>query len=124
MTNYQFKPYNDQILILPEEKETETESGIIAPEGLGDQPKIALVVAVGGGKYSEYPIPATQSRLGGSASPSVFYTKIPMDIRVGDKVLFKSWGTNSVKMNGKEHFLLKQEDVLAVVEEAKVSDKN
>lgn len=123
MANLKYTPFADQILILPEEEKPVTESGIIAPSGVGDQPKIALVVAVGSGKYCEYPIPAQNPNSGLAGGSSVLFAKIPVDVKVGDRILYKGWGTNSIKIDGKEHFLLKQEDILSIVEE-ETSDKN
>lgn len=125
MKNYSFKPLSDQVLILPEEEKKETESGIIAPDTVGDQFKVALVIAVGDGKYSEYAIPNMAPKMEGIGNGnSVFFAKIPVDIKIGDRVLYKGWGTTEVPMNDKKYLLVKQEDVLGVVEEIKESDKN
>jgi len=115
MDDYIIEPLFDNILVLPEEKAKQTATGIILPNESGEAPTIGEVIATGRGKYiPEYITKGTADRMGGTVI-SQELGKIPMDIKAGDRVLYKQWGTTSVKMNGKEYFILKQDDVLALI---------
>lgn len=90
-------PLFDNILIEPEQAEEKTASGIILPDTAKEKPQIGKVVAVGKGKTNK------KGEL------------MPMAVKAGDKVMYKKWGGNEVKVNGKEMTLVSQEDVLAIV---------
>ncbi|MFC1625187.1 co-chaperone GroES [Patescibacteria group bacterium] len=92
------KPLSDNILIEPLEAETKLPSGIVIPDSAKEKPQEGKVIAVGSGKRDEK----------GNV--------IPMNIKVGDKVMFKKWGGTEVKFDGKDMLLVKEEDVLAVIE--------
>jgi len=91
-------PLFDSILVKPVEPEAKTASGIILPDSAKDKPQIGEVMAVGLGRTT----PKGE--------------KIPMVVSVGQKVLYKKWGGNDVKVNGEQWMLVSQEDVLAIVE--------
>jgi len=120
MEEYIIEPLFDNILVIPEEKPKTTATGIYLPNESGEAPTIGEVIATGEGRFTDSPIPNTVQVSGGvgGSFPPVFAKK-PMTIKAGDRVLYKQWGTNSVKMNGKEYFLLKQEDVLAIIRNTK-----
>ena len=97
MDEYIIQPLFDNILVLPEEVKKETVTGIILPNASGEAPSIAEVQSTGEGKVDKDG------------------TLIPMKVKAGDRILYKQWGTNEIKMNNKKYLLLKQEDVLALV---------
>lgn len=92
------KPLFDNVLIKPLEAEEKTASGIVLPDTAKEKPQTGLVMAVGPGSISE----------DGKT--------LPMVIKVGQKVMYKKWGGNEVKVNGEEWMLVEQKDILAIVE--------
>ncbi|HXK52409.1 co-chaperone GroES [Candidatus Nomurabacteria bacterium] len=98
MADTKIKPMFDYILIEPLEEETTTPSGIVIPDTAKEKPQKGRVIAAGAGKRGE----------NGDL--------IKMEVEVGAIVMYKKWGGTEVKVNGKEHLLVKQDDVLAVVE--------
>jgi chaperonin GroES len=93
------KPLFDYLLIEPLERETTLPSGIVIPDSAKEKPQEGKVVAVGTGK--------TDSE----------GKKVEMVIKKGDTVMYKKWGGTEVKVEGKEMLLVKQEDVLAIVQD-------
>jgi len=93
------KPLFDNVLIEPLEKETTLPSGIVIPDSAKEKPQEGKIVAVGSG--------------GTDAEGK----KIEMIVKKGDIVLYKKWGGTDVKLEGKELLLVKQEDILAILEE-------
>jgi len=91
------KPLADNILIEPLQAEQKTASGILIPDTAKEKPQQGRVVAVGPGKEREE---------GKIIAPSV---------KVGDTVVYKKWGGNDVKVNGKEMLIVKEEDILAII---------
>ena len=87
------KPLEDRVLIKMVESEETTKSGIILSSGSKEKPQIAEVVAVG---------PGTED--------------IKMNVKVGDKVTINKYSGTEVKFEGTEYTIVKQEDVLAIVE--------
>ena len=92
-----FKPLHDRLLLKPISAETKTKSGIIIPDTAQEKPQQGEVVAVGGGKRLE------DGRL------------IPMDVKVGDKVIYGKWSGTEVKLDGKDHVILKEEDLFGIL---------
>src|SRR3989344_6045884 len=97
-TASKIKPLADYLLIEPLQKETTLPSGIVIPDTAKEKPQEGREVEVGPGKQDE-----DGKRIG-------------MEVKVGDKVMFKKWGGTEVKVEGKEMLLVKEEDVLAIVE--------
>lgn len=93
------KPLADNLLLEPLEKEQKTASGILIPDTAKEKPQEGLVVEVGPGRTDD------SGKL------------IPLEVKRGDKVLYKKWGGNEVKLGGKEYLIVKMEDILAVIEE-------
>ncbi len=91
------KPVLDNILIEPAEKEQKTVSGIVIPDTAKEKPQEGVVIAVGPGKFTEQ---------GQMIKPAV---------KKGDKILYKKWGGNEVKIEGKEYLFVKEEDILAII---------
>jgi chaperonin GroES len=92
------KPLGDHLLIEPLERETKLPSGIVIPDTVKEKPQEGKVLAVGPGKKDE----------NGNL--------IPLELKEGDIVMFKKWGGTEIKINGKDLLLVKEEDVLALVE--------
>ena len=93
------KPLADYILVEPKTtKESTTPSGIVLPDTAKEKPQEGKVVAVGPGRKDD------QGK------------QIKMDVKVGDLVYYKKWGGNEIKIDSKELMLIKEEDVLAIIE--------
>ncbi|MBR1529718.1 MAG: co-chaperone GroES [Oscillospiraceae bacterium] len=92
------KPLSDRVVIKMTEAEETTKSGIILAGSAKEKPQVAEIVAVGEGKYDE------NGKL------------IPMTVKVGDKVLTSKYAGTEVKVDGEEYTILRQEDILAIVE--------
>ena len=93
------KPLFDYLLIKPLEGETTRPSGIVIPDSAKEKPQEGKVISIG---------PGTKDKEG---------VLIPMEISVGAVVMYKKWGGTEIKINGEEHILVKQEDILAIIEE-------
>ncbi|MBN2898421.1 MAG: co-chaperone GroES [Clostridia bacterium] len=91
------KPLGDRVLIKRIEAEEKTKSGIILPGQAKEQPQIAEVIAVGPGGVIDG-------------------KEIKMEVAVGDRVIFAKFSGTEVKADGEEYLILKQQDILAVVE--------
>ncbi len=97
-TNISIKPLFDNVLIKPEEAEEKTPSGIILPDTAKEKPQIGTVMAVGSGQVT----PEGKT--------------LPMAVKVGQKVMYKKWGGNEIKVGSEEWMIVKQDDILAIVE--------
>ena len=93
-----FKPLHDRVLIEVLDSSEKTAGGIIIPDTAQEKPQEGKVVAVGGGAKTE----------DGKV--------IPMDVKVGDKVLFGTYAGTTVKVSGEELLIMKESDILAVLE--------
>ena len=91
------KPLGDRVLIKKLEAEETTKSGIVLPGTAKEKPQEAEIIAVGPGGFVEG-------------------KEVKMEVKVGDKVLFSKYSGNEIKVNGEEYIILKQDDILAVVE--------
>jgi chaperonin GroES len=90
------QPLFDNVLIRPLEPEQRTASGIVLPDTVKEKPQIGQVMAVG---------PGTTDDKG---------KKVPVQVRKGQKVLYKKWGGNEVKVGTEDWMILEQKDILAV----------
>ncbi|MFW2332211.1 co-chaperone GroES [Ilumatobacter sp.] len=93
------KPLDDRIVVKPNEAETQTASGLVIPDTAKEKPQQGVVLAVGPGKRAE-------------SSGEV----IPVDIEVGQTVLYSKYGGTEVAVDGDDVLVLNARDVLAVVE--------
>jgi len=91
------KPLGDRVVIKRVEAEETTKSGIVLPGSAKEQPQLAEVMAVGPGGVVEG-------------------KEIVMEVKVGDKVIFSKYAGTEVKFDGEEYTILKQNDILAIVE--------
>jgi chaperonin GroES len=92
------KPLEDRIVVLPVEAEQVTASGLVIPDTAKEKPQEAEVIAVGPGRIDDNG------------------NRVPLDISVGDRVIFSKYGGTELKYNGKEYLVLSARDVLAIVE--------
>lgn len=93
------KPLHDFVLVAPVEGVDKTPSGIILPDSVKEKPQVGEIKAVGPGAYD-----AEGEHI------------IPMVVKVGQKVLYKKWGGNEVKVGQEEWMLIEQKDIMAIVE--------
>ncbi len=93
------KPLQDRILIKRIQEEEKTKGGIIIPDAAKEKPQEGIVVAVGDGKVLES---------GQRVAPQV---------KAGDKILFGKYSGTEIKVDGEEHLILREDDVLAIVED-------
>ncbi len=92
------KPISDYILVEPRNEETKTKSGIVLPDTVEkEKPQQGEVIATGPGKMMESGIRAQ------------------MQVKAGDRVLFSKYSPNEVKVEGKEYFVIKEDDVMAII---------
>ncbi len=92
-------PLFDNILIKPLEAETKTASGILLPDNAKEKPQMGEIMAVGQGVMDDGEI-----------------VKNSILVKVGQKVMYKKWGGDEVKVDGQEMMIVKQSDILAVIE--------
>lgn len=92
------RPLNDRILVQRIEAEQKTAGGILIPDNAKEKPAEGKVIAVGSGKILE----------DGS--------RRPLEIKVGDRILFGKWSGTEVKIDGIEQLLVKEDEVLAIME--------
>ena len=92
------KPLEDRIVVRPVEAEQVTASGLVIPDTAKERPQEAEVIAVGPGRVDDNG------------------NRVPVDVKVGDKVIFSKYGGTELKYNGEEYLVLSARDVLAVVE--------
>lgn len=90
-------PLADYIVAQAEEASTKTASGLFLPNGATEKPKVAKVVAVGPGKVGDD------------------NERVPMTVKVGDRILYKNYSETEVKVDGVSYLLVKEEDVLATI---------
>ena len=93
------RPLGDRIVVERIEQDVKTAGGIIIPDTAKEKPKQAKVIAVGEGAKDNNG------------------KRIAMDVEVGDIVLFTQWAGNEVKVEGKEYLVLKESDVIGVIED-------
>lgn len=90
-------PLADYVVAVPEEVKTKTASGLYLPEKATEKPKVAKVIAIGPGRVGDD------------------NERIPMTVKVGDRIIYKSYSPTEVKVDGAEYLLIKEEDILATV---------
>ena len=93
------RPLHDRVLVRPMEEEKTSAGGIIIPDSAaGEKPNNGEIIAAGNGKITD----------SGDVRA--------MDVKVGDKILFGQYAGSAVKLNGEELIMMKEEDILAVIE--------
>jgi chaperonin GroES len=94
-----FRPLHDRVLVRRVEQEEKTSGGIIIPDTAKEKPMEAEVIAIGPGGRDE------TGKL------------IPIDVKVGDRVLFGKWSGTEVRIDGEELLIMKESDIMGVIEE-------
>jgi chaperonin GroES len=92
------KPLGDRLVVEPKEREEMTASGLILPETAKEKPQEGEVIAIGPGRRDDDG------------------KRVKMDVSVGDRVLYAKYGGTEIKIDGKKLLILKESDVLAIVE--------
>jgi chaperonin GroES len=92
------RPLHDRILVERAEEQEVRKGGIIIPDSAKEKPQEAKVVAVGNGKVTEEG------------------KRVPLDVKAGDRILFGKYSGSEVKIDDKEYLILREEDVLAILE--------
>ena len=98
-------PLHDRVLVRRVEEENKTAGGIIIPDSAKEKPTKGQIVAAGKGARDETGKP------------------IPLDVKEGDIVLFAKWGGTEVTVDGEELLIMKESDILGIIEDKKVSKK-
>ena len=93
------RPLHDRLIVKRLEEEEKTNGGIIIPDTAKEKPVEGKVIEVGKGKITEDG------------------KHIPMEMKKGDRILFTRYGGTEVKIDGEEHLIMKEDDVLAVMEQ-------
>jgi chaperonin GroES len=93
------KPLQDRLVVKRIEEEEKTKGGIIIPDAAKEKPQEGRVVAIGDGKVLESG------------------QKVALSVKVGDKILFGKYSGTEIKIDGEEHLILREDDVLAVIED-------
>ncbi|MFM8154547.1 MAG: co-chaperone GroES [Actinomycetes bacterium] len=99
MVSVNIKPLEDRILVQTLEAEQTTASGLVIPDTAKEKPQEGTVIATGPGRFDD----------DGEK-------RIPLDVKVGDTVIYSKYGGTEVKYNGQEYLLLSARDILAIVE--------
>jgi chaperonin GroES len=92
------KPLHDRVIVKRVEEEETTKGGIIIPDSAKEKPAEGLIVAVGSGKISEDG------------------TKQALEVKEGDKVLFGKYSGTEIKINGEEHLIMREDEIIAIIE--------
>ena len=92
------RPLNDRVLVIREEEEQKSAGGIIIPDTAKEKPQRGKVVAAGPGKMGEDG------------------KRIPLEVKAGDRVLFGKYAGTEVKLDGIEHVVMREDDILTIVE--------
>ncbi|MBN1103083.1 MAG: co-chaperone GroES [Deltaproteobacteria bacterium] len=92
------KPLNDRVLVLRIEQEEKTTGGIIIPDTAKEKPQEGKVVAVGPGKVDENG------------------NRVPLEVKANDRILFGKYSGTEIKIDGVEHLIMREDDILAIVQ--------
>jgi len=91
------RPLHDRVIVKRIEEEEKTKDGIIIPDTAKEKPQEARVVAVGPGRHDDGKV-------------------IPLGVKAGDKILFGKYSGTEIKLDGEEHLILREDDILGVIE--------
>jgi chaperonin GroES len=100
-----FRPLHDRVVVKRIDAEEKTAGGIIIPDTAKEKPQTGEVIAVGPGARDE------SGKL------------VPLDVKVGDHVLFGKWSGTEVKLDGEEYLIMKESDIMGVLEGASAKKK-
>ena len=91
------KPLGDRVLVLPIEQDEVKKGGIIIPDSAKEKPQEGKIVAVGPGKHEDGKL-------------------VPMNVKKGDRVLYSKYGGTEIKIDGKDHLIMREDDILGVID--------
>lgn len=91
------KPLADRVVVKQSESEETTKSGLVIPDTAKEKPQRGEIIAVGPGKHEDGKL-------------------VPMEVKVGDIVIYSKYGGTDVKIEGEEYLILSERDILAIVE--------
>jgi chaperonin GroES len=92
------RPLNDRILVKRVEEETKTKGGIIIPDTAKEKPAEGKIVAVGVGALNPDGV------------------RVPLEVKVGDRILFGKYGGQEIKVEGEEYMIMSEQEVLCIIE--------
>ena len=92
------RPLNDRILVKRLAEEEKTAGGIIIPDSAKEKPAEGEIIAVGAGKLNDKG------------------TRVPVELKAGDRVLFSKYGGTDVKLDGEDYLIMREDDILGVIE--------
>ena len=92
------RPLQDRVIVKRIQEEEKTKGGIIIPDTAKEKPQEGKVIAVGKGKVND------DGKL------------VPLDVKVGDRILFAKYSGSEIKIDGEEHLIMREDDILGVVE--------
>ncbi|MCA9663093.1 MAG: co-chaperone GroES [Myxococcales bacterium] len=92
------RPLNDRILVKRLAEETKTAGGLFIPDSAKEKPSRGEIIAVGNGKLDDSG------------------KRVPLEVKAGEKILFGKYAGTEIKLEGEEHIILREDDVLAVIE--------
>lgn len=92
------RPLQDRVIVKRLEEEERTKGGIYIPDAAKEKPQQGVVIAVGKGKIGD----------DGKV--------IKLDVKVGDKILFSKYGGSEIKIDGEEHLIMREDDILGIIE--------
>ena len=98
LTKVKIRPLGDRILVKPLDKEKQERGGLIIPDTAKEKPQEGEIVAVGKGKVTD------DGKL------------LPMDVKTGEKVLYGKYSGTEIKIDGEDHLIMHQDDLLGVLE--------
>ena len=105
MAKSKFRPLHDRVVVRRVESEEKTKGGIIIPDTAKEKPQEGEIIAVGSGARDE------AGKL------------VPLDVKAGDRILFGKWSGTEVKLNGEELIIMKESDIMGVIEGAAAGKK-
>ena len=91
------RPLHDRVIVKRIEEEEKSKGGIIIPDTAKEKPQEGRVVAVGPGKHEDGKV-------------------LPLDVKVGDRILFGKYSGTEIKLNDDEHLIVREDDILGIVE--------
>jgi chaperonin GroES len=91
------QPLNDRVLVVRIEEEQKTSGGIIIPDTAKEKPQEGKVIAAGPGKFDDKG------------------KRMPLDVKKGDRVLFGKYAGNDINIDGVEHLIMREDDILAIL---------
>jgi chaperonin GroES len=105
MAKTNFRPLHDRVVVRRVESEAKTAGGIIIPDTAKEKPQEGEIIAVGSGARDE------TGKL------------VPLDVKAGDRILFGKWSGTEVKLNGEDLLIMKEADIMGVIEQSSAVKK-